>query len=101
MEGQKRQAGSHAPGCIATGMHARQGREEGPPGRQGQQQEAASWGPPAGWASLLLGQGFGLSHPGGDGNRGRETQGPTAGVWPGFGAGDVESGKQRTKPLGV
>lgn len=47
MGGQKRQAGSHAPGCTATGMQARQGQEEGLPGAAwaaGRKQQAgARW----------------------------------------------------------
>lgn len=43
--------------------HARDGRK-GLRGSTGGRQEAASWGPLAGWVSLLLGEGLGLSHPG-------------------------------------
>lgn len=43
--------------------HARDGRK-GRRGSAGGRQEAASWGPLAGWVTLLLGEGLGLSHPG-------------------------------------
>lgn len=47
-------------------MQARPGWEEGPPGaaQAGGWQEAASWGPPVGWVSLLLGEGLSLNRPG-------------------------------------
>ena len=63
--------------------HARGGRK-GHRGQHGQQQEAASWGPPAGWVSLLPGQGPRPESPGaGMGTVAGRPRGPQLGRgWP-------------------